>query len=617
MPKIVFSPFNKIVSADPSKTILQLAQDAHVPLQSSCGGKKKCGKCAVIIQKADGPLPLPTDAEKAVLGEKVQKGYRLACETRLGQDAVVLIPAESRISEPVILTRHGERTGFSRIHPSIRQVFLEVPPPVLDPVIADRERLLTALAKTHGVRRPIMDPFLLRKIPQSLHSPQKEVTVTVRGNDEIVDIHSGREGRLFGVAFDVGTTTVVAFLMDLITGKSLSVKASLNPQIAFGDDVITRISFSHENPDGLEKLRAGIVLCLNELVSAAATAVSIDPDQVVEAVIVGNTAMHHLLVGLDPQYLSMAPYAPVLQEEQDYKARDLGLNIGASAYIHFLPLKAGFVGSDTISCVLATGLHRSKTPTLLIDLGTNGEIVFGNQNRMLCCSTAAGPAFEGGHIRWGMRASPGAIERVKIDLKTLDVKWETIHHEKPIGLCGSGIISTIAEMIRAGVILGRGNFDEALQTRRLREGDDGLEFVLVWASESGTYQDIVITQKDVAELQMAKSAVHAGATLLMEEFSNEAVQRILLAGAGGNFIDPNDACAIDLFPGCRTAKVVGVGNAAGYGACLALLDRNKRKEAGRIGKKMEYRELAATTRFQELFVSGMFFTCARDFEEDF
>jgi uncharacterized 2Fe-2S/4Fe-4S cluster protein (DUF4445 family) len=258
-----------------------------------------------------------------------------------------------------------------------------------------------------------------------------------------------------------------------------------------------------------------------------------------------------------------------------------------------------------------------RIPTLLIDLGTNGEIVFGNRDRMLCCSTAAGPAFEGGHIRCGMRASPGAIERVKIDPDTLDVRWETIQHEKPSGLCGSGIISAVAEMIRSGIILGRGNFNEALQTPRLREGEDGWELVLAWALEAAGEQDIVITQKDVAELQMAKSAVHAGATVLMEDFGGAPVKRILLAGACGNYIDPLDACTIDLFPGCLTAEVVGVGNAAGHGSCLALLDKNKKGEAEQIAQKAEYRELAATSRFQELFVSSMFFTSARDFEDDF
>ena len=616
MPKIAFSPFEATVQTDGSKTILQLAQDARMPLQSTCGGKKKCGRCGVIIQETQSPLPPPSDHEKAVLGGKVKNGYRLACETRLSHDALVSIPAESRITDTVILTRNTKHTASSRIRPNVRQLFVEVPTPVLDPVLADRERLVLALQKTHGIRRPAMDPLVLRKLPHVLRSNPEGVSVTIRGKDEIIDLCPGRGGDPFGVAFDLGTTTVVCFLMDLMTGEKRSVKASMNPQIAFGDDVITRISFCRENADGLEKLRSGIVLCLNELVASAAAEAQIDPDQIVEAVIVGNTAMHHLFMGLDPHYLSMAPYAPVLQQCQDHKARDLGLKIGASAHIHLPPLKAGFVGSDTISCIVATGLHRSKIPTLLIDLGTNGEIVFGNKNKMLCCSTAAGPAFEGGHIRWGMRASPGAIERVNID-STHGVTWETVHHEKPAGLCGSGIISAVAEMVRAEIILGRGNFDDGLQTHRLRKGADGFEFVLVWASDTAVNQDIVITQKDVAELQMAKSAIHAGATLLMEEFGGEPVARILLAGAGGNFIDPEDACTIDLFPGCLTAKVSGVGNAAGYGSCLALLDQIKRKEAERIAEKLEYRELAATSRFKELFVSGMFFTSARDFEDAF
>ena len=617
MPKITFSPFEATVQTDGSKTILQLAQDARIPLQSTCGGKKKCGKCSVIIKETGSPLPPPSEREKAVLGGKVEEGYRLACETRLLHDAVVSIPAESRITDPVILTRNTKHTVSSRIRPNIRQFFVEVPPAELDPVVADRERLMLALEKTHGIRRHAMDPFVLRKLPQALRSNQKGVSVTVWGKDEIIDLCPGRGGGLFGVAFDVGTTTVVCFLMDLITGEKRSVKASMNPQIAFGDDVITRISFCHENPDGLEKLRSGIVYCLNELVASAAAEARIDPGRIVEATIVGNTAMHHLLLGLDPHYLSMAPYEPVLQESQDHKARDLGLKIGVSAYAHLLPLKAGFVGSDTVACVLATGLHRSRIPTLLIDLGTNGEIVFGNKYQMLCCSTAAGPAFEGGHIRWGMRASPGAIERLKIDSRTHDVTLKTIQNEKPMGLCGSGIISAVAEMIRAGIVLQKGDFDGELKSHRLREGEDGFEFVLVWASEAAIDQDIVITRKDVAELQMAKSAVHAGATLLMEEFEGETVERILLAGAGGNYVDPDDACTIDLLPGCLEAKVLGVGNAAGHGACLALLDKNKRKEAGRIAEKLKYRELAASIRFRELFVSGMFFTCARDFEDEF
>jgi len=617
MSPVVFLPFEKEIEPDGDLTLLQLARKAGIPLEATCGGKRICGKCKVIVGRSDGPLPPPSDREQEVLGELIRKGYRLACETVLTHGASVVIPEESQVGRQVILTSETRHLYPVRLKPNVSCCYVELPAPAMDAVLADRERFLLALEKAYGIRSPKMDMYVLRKLPQALRSNPKGVTATIRDGKEIIDLRPGREESLYGVAFDVGTTTVVAFLMDLVTGKKLAVIPAMNPQIAMGDDVISRISFCQNQPGGLEELRTSIVECLNSLIAEASAEARIDPGRIMEATIVGNTAMHHLLAGLDPQYLSMAPYPPVLQAGQTWKAKDLGLRIGASAHVHLLPVKAGFVGSDTIACILATGLHRSRTPTLLIDLGTNGEIVFGNRDRMLCCSTAAGPAFEGGHIRWGMRASPGAIERVKIDPETLDVRWETIQHEKPSGLCGSGIISAVAEMIRSGIILGRGNFDEALQSPRLREGRDGWEFVLVWASETATGQDIVFTQKDVAELQMAKSAVNAGATVLIEQFKGASVKRILLAGACGNYVDPLDACTIDLFPGCITAEVVGVGNAAGHGACLALLDRNKKKEAERIARKAEYIELAATARFQELFVSGMFFTSARDFEDEF
>ena len=617
MAHIVFLPFEKAVEPDKDLTILQLAQKAGIPLEAPCGGKKICGKCKVIVQRSDGPLPPPSDREQEVLGRLIQKGYRLACETVLTHGASIVIPEESRVRRQVILTSDTQHPYPVRLQPNVSHCYVEVPPPSIDAVLADQERLILTLGETYGIRSPAMDPLVLRKLPQILRSDRKGITVTLRDKKEVIDLRPGREESLFGVAFDVGTTTVVAFLMDLMTGEKLAVIPAMNPQIAIGDDVISRISFCEEQPGGLEKLRTGIVTCLNTLIAEASAEAGIDPGRIMEATIVGNTAMHHLLVGLDPHYLSMAPYPPVVQMNQTCKARDLDLTIGDSAYVHLLPLKAGFVGSDTIACILATGLHRSRTPTLLIDLGTNGEIVFGNRDRMLCCSTAAGPAFEGGHIRWGMRASAGAIERVNIDPDTLNVEWETIQHKKPLGLCGSGIISAIAEMIRAGIILGRGNFNDTLQTPRLREGNDGWEFVLARAPETASGQDIVITQKDVAELQMAKSAVHAGATVLIEQFGDTHVKRILLAGACGNYVDPLDACTIDLFPGCQTAKMVGVGNAAGHGACLALIDKNGKREAERIAAKAEYCELAAIPRFQELFVSSMFFTSAQDFEDDF
>ena len=617
MSGIVFLPFEKEIEFDGHLNILHLARKAGLPLQSICGGKKICGKCKVIIAKSDGPLSPPSDREQEVLGELIDKGYRLACDTILTYDATVLIPEESQTKRQVILTSEAEHPYPVRLRPNISHYYVEVPEPAIDSVIADRERLLLALESTYSIHNLLLDPFVLRKLPHTLRSGRKGVTAAVWSRREIIDISAGIEDRLFGMAFDIGTTTVVGYLMDLLTGDKLSVKSTMNSQIPFGDDVISRISFCQEKSGGLEKLRSSIVQCLNTLIAEASKEVEIDPSRIMEVTLVGNTAMHHLFVGLDPGYLSMAPYPPVLQAGQDFKARDMGIEIGESAYAHLLPLKAGFVGSDTIACILATGLHKRKVATLLVDLGTNGEIVFGDKNGLVCCSTAAGPAFEGGHIRWGMRASGGAIERLKIEPATLDVKVKTIHDQRPIGLCGSGIISAVAEMIRAGIILEKGNFSEEIQSRRLRQGEDGMEFVVAWENETGTRHDIVITQKDVAELQMAKSAVYAGATLLMEQLGGKQVKRILLAGACGNYVDPLDACTIDLFPGCRTAEIIGVGNAAGHGSCLALLDKNKRKEAERIAEKTQYQELSVTARFQELFVSSMFFTSAHDHEGEY
>ncbi len=616
MPKIRFMPWNKATVTDGRRNILQLAQEIGLPIRSTCGGKKICGKCKVIVEESDDPLPEPSELEREALGQLLQKGYRLACETVPTGRTTVRIPKETRVRRQVVLTSGSIQLRPFRLRPSVRHYFVKVPPPVLDSVMADRERLLLELQNRYGTRRLTLDPFALRRLPGAVASGKRGVTVTLWNKRDIIDICPGFAPGLVGMAFDLGTSTVVGYLMDLETGESLSIKSTVNPQIAFGVDVITRISFCQQKEDGLERLRAAIVQCLNDLIREASDEAGIDPRSIMEVTVVGNTVMHHLLMGLDPRYLAMAPYAPVLQADQELKARDLGIEAGKSAYLHLLPLKAGFVGSDTIACILATGLHKTKIPSLLVDLGTNGEIVLASKDRLLCCSTAAGPAFEGGHIRWGMRASTGAIEQVWIEPGTLDVRVETINDKRPLGLCGSGLISGTAEMIRQGVILGKGQFSQEIDSPRLRQGSDGWEFVLAWGPETGNNHDIVITQRDVAQLQLAKSAIYAGATLLTELLGGEKIQRILLAGAFGNYVDPRDACTIDLLPHCRTAEVIGVGNAAGYGSCQVLLDKNKRREGQRLAERLQYQELAATRRFQDLFIEGMCFGSTRE-DRDF
>jgi len=615
MPTIQFLPFQQSTESDGRRTLLEMVRELGLPLQAACGGKKVCGRCRVIIEESRDLLPPPTEREREALGKLIEKGYRLACETVLSDEARVYIPEESQTRPPVILTSDGFGDFSIRLQPAVKPYYLEVPPPVLERVTADRERLLGALEAGYRLKKTEIDPLVLPQLPQTLRTRENQITAAVRNGREVVGLFPGREERLLGLAVDIGTTTLVVYLLDLQTGKRLAVSSALNPQIHFGDDIISRIAFCQKDPEGSVQLREAVRQGLNDLISRVVEDADVRPELILEAVVVGNTAMHHFFLGLETRYLAMAPYPPVVQESLVVKGRDVGLAINSSGYVRLLPLKAGFVGSDIMAGILATGLHKSRRVRLLIDLGTNGEIVLGNKDRLLCCSAAAGPAFEGGHVRWGMRASAGAIENVRIDPETLEISLRTIQDQPPLGLCGSGILSAVAEMIRRGILLAKGNFNPAIHSSRLREGRDGPEVVLRWKWESLTDQEIVFTQKDVAEAQMAKAAIQAGVEYLKEIFGNQPIEEILLAGAFGNYADPEDARTLGLIPVLPATKVRAVGNAAGYGACLTLLDKNRAKEADRIARKLEYVELAGNSRFQELLVDSLLFPGATDFKE--
>ncbi len=617
MPKITFLPSNKTVAMPVGTTLLEAARTAGVALESICAGKMVCGKCRVLVERAGEALPPASDREIALLGETFHRaGYRLACAVVPAGDTVVRVPEETAVGRQVILSTATDYVYPAKLRPAVRPYVLAVPPPSLHAMKGDRERLLSALRDLFGLDGLTMDPVLTRRVPDALRTKDQTVTAMIWQGRELADLRPGLDGRCFGVAFDLGTTTIVCYLLDLSTGETVSIQSAMNPQISYGDDVISRIAYCQEKPEGLETLRTSVVECLNTLIHDAAREAGVDPGEILDGTLVGNSAMHHLFFGLNPVYLSLAPYPPVLTEPLDVKARDVGLRIGPSAYLHLLPLKAGFVGSDAVSCLLATGVHRRRPRTLLIDIGTNGEIMLGNRDRIACCSAAAGPAFEGGHITWGMRAAEGAIERVRIDPKTLEVQVETIANGRPIGLCGSGIISVVAEMIRSGIVLARGNLNESIQHPRIRRNAKAWEFVLVEGSKSGVGRDIVITARDISQLQLAKSAICSGAMVLLSAFGEDHVEKILLAGAGGSKLYPPDACTLGLVPpDCAIERIHAVGNAAGYGACLALLDHRKRKEAARIAEAMEYCELAAEPQFNSLFVTNMLFPGARDFED--
>jgi uncharacterized 2Fe-2S/4Fe-4S cluster protein (DUF4445 family) len=615
MPSIHFLPFKRSIEPDGRRTLLELARELGLPLPTACGGKKICGQCRVIIEESQEPLPLPSEREREALGEWLRQGYRLACEIVLSGSGRVRIPEESLTHRPVILTSDGFGDIPIRLQPAVEPYYLEVPPPILEKVIADRERLQDALEAAYGLKKVDVDPLVLPHLPRILRARENQVTAAVRNGREVVGLFPGREERLLGLAVDIGTTTLVCYLLDLRTGERLAVASGLNPQIHFGDDIISRIGFGQKDPEGAVQLREAVREGLNDLIGRLMEETGVRRELILEAAVAGNTAMHHIFLGLETCYLAQAPYPPAVREGLILKARDVGLAINPSGAVQMLPLEAGFVGSDIIAGVLATGLHKSRRVRLLIDLGTNGEIVLGNKDRLLCCSTAAGPAFEGGHIRWGMRASNGAIDRVRIDPETLEVFCRTIQDQRAVGLCGSGILSTVAEMIRRGILLAKGNFNPTIHSSRLREGRDGPEMVLLWKWESLTDQEIVFTQKDVAEAQMAKAAIQTGVGLLEELFGNKPVEEILLAGAFGNYADPQDARTLGLIPAFPGIKVRGVGNAAGYGACLTLLDKNRGKEADRIARKLEYVELSGNSRFQELLVDSLLFPGAMDFKD--
>lgn len=614
-----FSETGRKETAREGETLLDLAQRICLPISSVCGGQGRCGKCRIIVEQAEPSLPPPTEKEDRLLGDLIHKGYRLACETPASGASAVRFPRTSRHHGHVILTAHAAFSAPLKSRPNLEAYDVVVPEPVLAPPAADRERLLQAIGNVPVLRslRLQTDPSLLRRLPHVLRSANHHVAVVIRNRREIVDVRPGGPQRLFGIAFDVGTTTVVGYLLDLQSGEALAVRSALNPQAAFGADVISRITHCMKQAAGLEQLQATVVDCLNGITSDACLDAGIAPDDVVEACAVGNTAMHHFLFGLDPRFLAAAPYPPALQRGQEFRARDFGLKISPAGYLYLPPLKAGFVGSDAIACVVATRMHQSRLPTLLVDLGTNGEIVYGNREKMVCCSAAAGPAFEGGHIRWGMQAASGAIERVRLSPDSLEVETATIGGRRPVGICGSGLISAAAELIRQGVLLQTGSFNPELQHPRLRRGQDGREFVLAWKPETDVGEDIVLTQKDVSELIMAKAAIHAGASLLIEQLGIGSPGRILMAGAGGNYIAPQDAVAIGLLPGCGKERLQGVGNAAGFGACMMLLNSSIRGTAEKISLRIDYLELATEKRFQELFVSGMFFPSASDFGNEF
>ncbi|MDA8123988.1 MAG: ASKHA domain-containing protein [Deltaproteobacteria bacterium] len=627
--QVTFQPSGKRGVVPEGKTVLEAARLLGVGIESLCGGKQTCGKCLVKIDAAaaavsgappaaDALSPL-TEAEAKRLGPRAQEGFRLACAAAIRADVSLFVPEESRTGAQVVRKAATERA--ISLNPAVRLFPVTLPPPDLPDPQGDDSRLIAALTEQYHLGPLTIDYPALLVLPGVLRQGNWQVTAALWMEREIIALFPGEVEEAFGLAVDCGSTTVAAYLCSLTTGAALSTGSAMNPQVAYGEDVMSRIAYVMDHPDGLTKLQKAIIAELNRLIAGMAAQGGIPPERILDVTLVGNTAMHHLLLGIDPRPLGVAPFTPAVQSSLDIKARDLGLTVHPGGSCHVLPIEAGFVGADNVAVLIAEEPYRREEMRLIIDVGTNGEMVLGNRERLLSASCATGPALEGAHIRFGMRAAPGAIERIRIDPQSREVSFKIIGEERwrpeakltgARGICGSGIIDGVAELYRAGVIDGSGRFRTDLDTPRLRQKDGKPEFVIAWREETVLDEEITIGQQDIRNVQLAKAALYAGAKLMMKRLGIERLDRVTLAGAFGSFIDPLAAMTLGMFPDCDLNNVSAVGNAAGDGARIALLDREKRREAQSVARQVEYLELTVAADFQEEFLAALAIPHERD-----
>ena len=614
--RVVFQPDGRTLTVRAGRTLLEAARAAGIHLEAPCGGKGTCGGCRVIIPHE---APPPSAAcLRELSGEEIRHQMRLACQVRVDRDLRVVIPEETRLGNQKILTEGVERQV--PLAPNVHKVAVHLPEPSVSDQRADGERLLDALAEK-GLADLTIDVKTARDLPVRLRSLDFHPAVVVIG-DEVVHVdRPGASEACYGMAFDIGTTTLAGYLTDLVTGQVVAVASRANPQTAYGDDVIARIEYCGRQAGGARMLQALAVDAMNEMVAEACRRADLKPSVVYEVTMVGNTTMNHLLLRLPVTQIARAPFVAASAAAHSVAARDVGLKIHPLGRLYTAPLIASFVGADTVGVILATGMNESARLRLAIDIGTNGEIVLGTRERLIACSTAAGPAFEGARIRYGMRAATGAIDRVDLQGETLVL--HTIDDAPAVGLCGTGLIDAVAAMVEGEVLGASGRMRAAADVagrrgdpalaRRLVGSDGDPAFLLAGKKETESGHPILLMQKDVREVQLAKGAMAAGVEMLLEEFGAKIgdVEEVLLAGAFGNFIRPDRALAIGLLPRVPVAKVKFVGNAAGAGARMLLANRRLRQVADDVARGVEHIELSQRPDFQARFAEAMLFPAGK------
>lgn len=656
--KVIFQPSGSRGEVDKGLSIIEASRQLGVDIEALCGEKKVCGKCKVRIEEGvfqkfgitsrrENAGEWQAEEEKFINAAQRDEGYRLGCVAKVEGDMLVFVPEESRAGKQVV--SKAARDIHIDHNPAVKLYYVEVEKPTFEEPTGDFERICRQIEGQYGLKDLKIDLFALRQLPAALRKEGWKVTVSVWMDQEIIRVRPGKCENSYGLAIDVGTTTVAGYFCNLNTMEVLDTVSLMNPQCKYGEDVMSRITYHMMNPDGLERMNNDIIEGLNWLIDQAIegthppkkkkkkkkgedgpeewvevpeegkTYLRLTREDIEDITLGGNTAMHHILLNLDPENMGLAPFPPVIHHSLNIKTRDLGIKINPSAYIFVLPNEAGFVGADNVGVLISEEPYKKEEMQLIIDIGTNGELVLGNRDKLISSSCATGPALEGAQLQFGMRAAPGAIERIEIDAETHEVNYKVIGRDawrkysepkemQAKGICGSGILDVLAELYRTGIVEKSGRFNKNGQkSNRFRKNPDTKqpEFVLAWAEESSIGKDIVITQKDVRQIQLAKGALYAGCKIMMRRMGLEKVDKVKIAGAFGTHVDREKALIMGLFPDCEIGKISSVGNAAGDGCRAALLNREKRKEADWVSRNVEYVELTVEKDFQNEFMTAM------------
>ncbi|MFX1379871.1 MAG: ASKHA domain-containing protein [Promethearchaeota archaeon] len=622
---IDFEPISRRLYVSNDSSIYELLTEINIPIRSICGGLGTCGKCKILIQKGHIYLTKLTNIEKNFMSEvEIQNGWRLACQTKINinykpqiiendiPQIRIFLPSHLLLEDFKILT-----SGISRIvklQPTIEKIYVEIKKPSLEAPYADFERIeKEIIPKIKNLKKndKISINFdILRKIPNILRISNNKITLVLWNKSNIIACEANNTiENNFGIAFDIGTTTVVGYLLNLNDGKVYAVDSRLNSQTAYGEDLITRLTYIKDDNQNLSKLNSTIINDLNEMISNLCQKVNIKPFNIYEATIVGNSVMHHIFLGLDPVNIGLSPFTPVIQRDLNIQAKKLGLKISKNGNVYAAPVIAGFVGADTLGVILASQIYNEKLLTLAIDIGTNGEIIIGNRNHLIVGSCAAGSALEGAHIDDGMRAAAGAIDTVKIDKSDLNVSYTTIQNKKPMGICGSGLVDSIAEMLKSKIITKSGNFNRELidYERFIKDGKE-VKFIIANKEETSIDREISISQSDVRQIQMAKAAFYSGMRIILNHIGkNLSIDQVFLAGAFGNYINSHNAKFIGMIPDIYDHKIFQIGNAAGVGAQYFLLNKDLRNKAKNLLSKIKYVEIAIEKNFQKEYAEAMYF----------